>query len=330
MKCPATTRSCLAIWLSVFAALAVQAQERDSLPSDGELARRVSLEGLRVAATSAVAIVNGRLVQAGDHIDGIEVLAIDPDAVHLRSGGRSFSMRVGSNLIRPSRFDTMPAESTSIDANRPDFAAISQPEAVRPQRRSATGQPAPVTRYGPVAPGETLSEIAELLRTDGVERSTLMQELHAANPHSFGADENTLFAGTLLTVPVLPMESAHPMQRAPQELADAELRTDHRYQQESARATATAATTIKVSSGDTLSQIAMEVARMAGVTLHQAMSGIYTANPDAFGGDVNLLYAGAVLEIPTPLQLQARAPSSATARVQIAAAERALTVKNGY
>lgn len=49
--------------------------------------------------------------------------------------------------------------------------------------------------------------------------------------------------------------------------------------------------------GDTLYRIA-EFLRFEGVATEQVMAAIFHANPEAFGGNVNLLLAGVVLEIP--------------------------------
>ncbi|MCZ6895238.1 MAG: hypothetical protein O7H40_14490, partial [Gammaproteobacteria bacterium] len=50
--------------------------------------------------------------------------------------------------------------------------------------------------------------------------------------------------------------------------------------------------------GDTLWSIAQRERRDSGLTMSQMMLAIYEANPDAFGGNINMMSAGAYLRIP--------------------------------
>jgi pilus assembly protein FimV len=53
-----------------------------------------------------------------------------------------------------------------------------------------------------------------------------------------------------------------------------------------------------VSQGDTLTKIARSLHAGAPVNVDQTMMAVYRANPDAFGGNINILRRGAVLRIP--------------------------------
>lgn len=65
---------------------------------------------------------------------------------------------------------------------------------------------------------------------------------------------------------------------------------------------------------DTLSKIAAKL-RTRGVTTRQLMVALYRANAPAFGGDMNVLRSGAVLRIPPAADVEAIAPSAASAEV---------------
>jgi FimV-like protein len=71
---------------------------------------------------------------------------------------------------------------------------------------------------------------------------------------------------------------------------------------------------VKVRPGDTLSGIAQRYLE-AGVTTNQVMMGLYAANPESFGGNINLLRAGAILQIPDTNRLLDLPPERATALV---------------
>ena len=71
-----------------------------------------------------------------------------------------------------------------------------------------------------------------------------------------------------------------------------------------------------VKRGDTLSKIAARV-KPKGVTLEQMLVSLYHANRDAFGGNMNLLYAGKILRIPEEPQVVAIAQSKAVEEVRV-------------
>lgn len=68
----------------------------------------------------------------------------------------------------------------------------------------------------------------------------------------------------------------------------------------------------KVRRNDTLSRIASQVSPGSRADVNRAMLAIYQANPQAFGGNINLLHAGSVLSIPEAGELSA-IPATAAA-----------------
>jgi pilus assembly protein FimV len=56
--------------------------------------------------------------------------------------------------------------------------------------------------------------------------------------------------------------------------------------------------TIHVSRGDTLSKIARSLHADAAANIDQTMIALYRSNPDAFGGNINILRSGSVLRVP--------------------------------
>jgi pilus assembly protein FimV len=70
-----------------------------------------------------------------------------------------------------------------------------------------------------------------------------------------------------------------------------------------------------VQPAETLWAIA-ERLRPAGVTTNQMMIAVFEANQSAFGGNINLLRAGATLRVPTTATLQSMAVTAANAEVQ--------------
>ena len=51
------------------------------------------------------------------------------------------------------------------------------------------------------------------------------------------------------------------------------------------------------------------------ITLNQAMLAIFEANRDSFGGNINVLYAFEILELPDPTAWFAHTPQTAYAEV---------------
>ncbi|MEM8684294.1 MAG: FimV/HubP family polar landmark protein [Pseudomonadota bacterium] len=71
-----------------------------------------------------------------------------------------------------------------------------------------------------------------------------------------------------------------------------------------------------VAQSQTLWGIARSVRPDSGLTINQVMLAIYEANPDAFGGNINVLRAGATLRIPSADDMYSIDRRSATAEAQ--------------
>jgi len=73
--------------------------------------------------------------------------------------------------------------------------------------------------------------------------------------------------------------------------------------------------TYQVSQGDTLTKIARSLQSGSSAGLDQTMIALYRANPDAFGGNINILHRGAVLRVPGADQIAALNESEAISEV---------------
>ena len=67
-----------------------------------------------------------------------------------------------------------------------------------------------------------------------------------------------------------------------------------------------------VREGESLSAIAAKLAD-ARYTVDQLMTALFVKNPQAFGDNINLLYAGAELRLPDALEIARRTPGAAAA-----------------
>jgi pilus assembly protein FimV len=73
--------------------------------------------------------------------------------------------------------------------------------------------------------------------------------------------------------------------------------------------------TYRVGDGDTLTKIARSLHADSPANIDQTMMALYRANPDAFGGNINILRRGAVLRVPGADQIAALNQSQATDEV---------------
>ena len=120
-----------------------------------------------------------------------------------------------------------------------------------------------------------------------------MTEIYASNPHAFRGNMDRLQTGAVLTLPSgMLMASATP----PQQPASSHTESPPPGAQ-SAPPFSSGIETLIVEPGDTLSDIAASV-KPDGTSTWQMMHQLYTANPDAFGQNIDVLYAGASLVIP--------------------------------
>lgn len=275
---------------------------REALP-------RIRVSGVRVSASARVAIVNDRIVHEGDTIDGARIVAIDSKTVRFEIGARALTARVGLKSL------------------------IEEP--------AAPAAPAtPAARYGPVRRGETLSAIAHAHLGAGITASQMTIALYEANPEGFGGNINLLHEGALLRIPALaeitrstPAAAAAEVAKqhdtwaarrgalaqardpTPTPLAAGSARPDNA----AAADTGTDRIAVRthygpVGYGETLSLIAARIT-IDGATQSQIMMALFRANPAAFRGNINRLLAGAVLEIPEPVDLRSQPPEPAAAEV---------------
>jgi pilus assembly protein FimV len=73
--------------------------------------------------------------------------------------------------------------------------------------------------------------------------------------------------------------------------------------------------TYRVGDGDTLTKIARSLRADSPANIDQTMMALYRANPDAFGGNINILRRGAVLRVPGADQIASLNQSEATDEV---------------
>ena len=76
-----------------------------------------------------------------------------------------------------------------------------------------------------------------------------------------------------------------------------------------------AGNTYRVGDGDTLTKIARSLNANSPANVDQTMMALYRANPDAFGGNINILRRGAVLRVPGAEQIAALNQSEAMSEV---------------
>ncbi len=76
-----------------------------------------------------------------------------------------------------------------------------------------------------------------------------------------------------------------------------------------------AGNTYRVGKGDTLTKIARSLHADSSVGIDQTMMAVYRANPDAFGGNINILRRGSVLRIPGADEVAALNQSEAISEV---------------
>lgn len=61
------------------------------------------LSSVRISATRRTAVVNDRSVESGDVINGAKVLAIYPSSVKLKKQGKTFTVRLVSQVVKKTK-----------------------------------------------------------------------------------------------------------------------------------------------------------------------------------------------------------------------------------
>ena len=318
--------------ISLLACLALTGSLTTAAPS-------VHVSGVLVSPGQRLAIVNGQISRVGEHVDGVEIVAIDMRGVRMRAGSQELMAYVGASAFPAPDAATLTAVAADTRVERTAAASGDALGPAEPGAASARAGPT-LTSYGPVARGETLSEIAAALRRDGITSNQLMTALFRANPSAFGNNINLLREGSTLEIP--PLEALLEISAA---AATDEVARHARIWAARADAVVVQAAPPDrygpgknqppnrhgpeqpappdrygpVKAGETLSQIAQRLAP-AGITLEQMMLAVFEANPNAFSSNINKLRAGVSLDVPAGQRLASRSPEQATAEVQRQAA----------
>ena len=305
----------IALWLIVRPSVGQDADILfDSMASSGPAAAatepvdRFQLTGILVSSRSGrAALVNGVVAEAGDRVAGAEILAIDDHSVRLRLGSREATVSVGGSLlVTPEAFvaaDRGPSPDGDIVDDTDALAASSVTEFVTDgeQRR--------------VAPGETLSLIAQDYLEGDTTLDQVMLALYEANPEAFGGNINMLYEGAILHIPDATDLGNEPAGAASDEV----FRQMQAWRNPRQQPTPLVAVTQDqaygpIARGETLSGIALRLAPQ-DVTTNQMMVALFEANPEAFGGNINVLFEDAILQVPDATALRRRSPGVATAEV---------------
>ena len=293
----------------------------------------VRLNAVLVSSSGRWALINGRALGEGARVGAVEIIGIEDSSVVLRTDGREYVLPVGSSFRPGSSGAPFTGSFASADTPVPPSAKLASRPAGATGSRSAGGTLASPDHA--VVQGETLFEIATRYfgrDRQGYVESTqsnaagepapdasrvhrAMVALYEANPGAFGASMNVLFEGAVLRLPDEASLGRIDPQHAGAEVAH-HVAAWHRTRA-APRVPATAEPGRvygPVAVGETLSEIASAM-RPSGVSRSGMMMALYDLNPTAFGGNINLLLAGARLEIPDPGRVRAEDAAIASERV---------------
>lgn len=250
------------------------------------------LKGVLVSQNSRSALVNSTVLREGGQVDGIEILAIREGEVRIRRGLQQLTVPVGTRA----RWDLATRYTPSTPA-------------ARVVRSNAADS------YGPVQSGETLSEIAEQHLVGDVTRHQMIVALYDANRDAFDGNINRLREGAILQIPARDVIDRQAPTTAVAEVVrqTAEWRGRQEPQIQLVEVPAPEVYG-PVTRGQTLSGIALSLSR-DGTTMNQMMVALFETNPQAFGGNINVLREGAVLQLPDAAALRRHSHETATATV---------------
>lgn len=284
-----------------------------STKSDGRPAGSFRLTGVLISRFQRTALVNGQLLQVGDRLGGVEILAIDQAGVRVLMGAEELTIDVGGTVAG----DSPSGDVTRISQRRTSHS--------RNQMQRTVGHSAPTqdrseshldthVRHA-VRSGETLSGIALHYLRDGVSVNQMMIALFQANMQAFDDNINVLYEGATLRIPNENELHHHTPETATAEVMHHTNRWQVAYQQRTSVADrSNDAQYGPVESGETLSGIAASVLH-DGVTMNQMMIALYQSNPHAFRNNINVLRQGATLRMPDENDLRRESPETATAEV---------------
>lgn len=243
----------------------------------------IRLNGTIISPTRRSALVNGEVVHEGDHVDGVEILAIEKRTVRVSSGSKEYVLRIGGGT------QLEPASVRLTPTTDPRSASIRK-----------------------VKSGDTLSGISVGYTGGEVSLNQVMVALFDANPQAFDGNINRLRAGALLRIPEFREMRRHTPETA---MAKVQRQTETwrtgragpvrvaQSQVFSGSDPITVEAQIEADEygpvlfGETLSEIAVEVSGDA-VPISRMMTALFEANPHAFGRNIDLLHEGAVLRVP--------------------------------
>ena len=307
--------ACTSVLAQESGAIVDSIQSNNDAAARSEPATKFHLKGVLISRSGrSSALVNNRVFIEGDRVAGAEILAIKEGAVQILVGSREFTVPVGSTAVAEQLSGSTIGKSH--ESTRPRINRKRNPPVATPLFPDSTlAQFNSDERHRPVKQGETLSDIAQHYLSGGVTMNQVMIALFQANPQAFGDNINILYEGAILRIPdqdELHFQSPELAMAVVVRHMDA-WRTGHQQRIRLSKVIDSRQYG-PVSSGETLSGIAVQVARN-GATMNQMMMALFRANPQAFGGNINTLHSGAILRIPDEHELHDQSPELAMAEV---------------